>query len=54
MRLGDVVYTITKWTGIYWLVKSISKLLGVDCGCDARRDKWNKISDDWNKINRNG
>ncbi len=54
MRLGDIVYYITKYTGIRWVVKSVSKLLGVDCGCDERREKWNKISDDWNNIDRNG
>ena len=41
MRLGDLVYTITKWTGIRWLVK---KLAGDnDCGCDKRQEDWNKI-----------
>ena len=40
MRLGDLVYYITKYTGIRWLVK---KIWGDDCGCDQRRDDWNKI-----------
>lgn len=41
MKLGDLVYTITKWTGIRWLVK---KLAGKnDCGCDKRHREWNKI-----------
>ena len=41
MRLGDLVYTITKWTCIRWLVK---KLAGDnDCGCDKRQEDWNKI-----------
>jgi hypothetical protein len=42
MKLGDAVYWITKNTGIHWLVKTISKLLGKDCGCDERRQRWNK------------
>jgi|TARA_R110002153_G_scaffold98322_1_gene233336 hypothetical protein len=45
MKLGDLVYFITKWTGIRWIWKKIDP----DCGCDARRDKWNKI-----KFKRNG
>ena len=49
MRLGDLVYYITYYTGIYWLVKKISKALGKDCGCDKRRDEWNDIDLDlWN------
>lgn len=48
MRLGDIVYYITKYTGIRWVVKTINKWLGYeDCGCDRRRDAWNDI-----KINR--
>ena len=42
MRLGDLVYYITYYTGIHFLVKKISKLLGFDCGCDERRESWNK------------
>jgi hypothetical protein len=40
MRLGDFIYYITKYTGIRWVVK---KILGNDCGCDQRRDKYNDI-----------
>lgn len=48
--LGDVVYFITKNTGIHWLVKRITKWFGYEnCGCDDRRDKLNQI-----KINRYG
>lgn len=46
MGLGDLVEIITKYTGIKWLVK---KIWGEDCGCDERKEQWNKI-----KINRNG
>ncbi len=48
--LGDLIYYITKNTGIHWMTKKISKLLGFEnCGCDERRKKFNQI-----KINRNG
>lgn len=49
MKLGDLVYYITYYTGIHWLVKKISKALNKDCGCDKRRDEWNDIDLDlWN------
>jgi hypothetical protein len=47
MRLGDLVYYITKYTGIRWVVK---KIWGDDCGCDERRIRWNKK---WEDINLN-
>lgn len=40
MRLGDLVFYITKYTGIRWIVK---KIWGEDCGCDERRESWNDI-----------
>lgn len=43
MRLGDLVYYITYYTGIHWLVK---KLWGDDCGCHQRREDWNDINID--------
>jgi len=44
MKLGDLVFYITKYTGIRWLVKRVTKSLGVeDCGCDRRREEWNDI-----------
>ena len=46
MRLGDLVYYLTKYTGIRWVVKKISNWLEVDCGCDKRRDNWNEIKID--------
>lgn len=36
--LGDVVYAITKATGIKSLVDSTVK----DCGCEAKRERLNK------------
>ncbi len=47
MRLGDIVYYITKYTGIKWMVNKYHKIKGTECKCDERRKKWNKI-----KINR--
>jgi len=47
MRLGDLVYYITYYTGIRWIVK---KIWGEDCGCDQRREDWNDIDIDlWKK-----
>jgi len=44
LRLGDLVERITYYTGIKWLVKKSTKLLGYeDCGCKKRQDKWNDI-----------
>jgi hypothetical protein len=43
MKLGDIVYYITFYTGIHYIVKTISKKLGKDCGCDKRRDQWNSL-----------
>ena len=43
MKLGDLAYTITRYTGVHWIVKRISKWRGKDCGCDRRREEWNDI-----------
>ena len=44
MKLGDLVYYFTKYTGIRWVTKRVTKLFGIDdCGCDRRRDEWNDI-----------
>ena len=48
MKLGDLVYYITYYTGIRWLVK---KIWGDRCGCDKRRDEWNDIDLDLWKQN---
>ena len=47
MRLGDIVFYITKYTGIKYLVEKYHKYKGTKCKCDSRRQDWNKI-----KINR--
>ena len=39
MKLGDLVYYITKYTGIRYVWKKIFP----GCKCDERRKKWNKI-----------
>ena len=41
--LGDVIEVITKATGIKAIVEKVSDVLGVDCGCDERRDKLNNL-----------
>lgn len=43
MRLGNLIELITKYTGIKWLVKKVSKVLGVSCGCDKRKEDLNDI-----------
>lgn len=51
MKLGDLVYYFTKYTGIRWIVKKIAGKN--DCGCDRRREEWNdieiKFDDKWKK-----
>ena len=42
MKLGDLVYYITYYTGIRWVVK---KIWGEDCGCDERQRKLNEWTD---------
>ena len=41
--LGDVVEAFTKATGIKAVVDKVSDVLGVDCGCDERREKINNL-----------
>lgn len=40
MKLGNVLETIFKYTGIKWIVK---QLWGEACGCDERKDKLNNL-----------
>ena len=40
--LGDTVEKITKATGIKTMVKTMSKVIGKDCGCRDRREFLNK------------
>ena len=39
MKLGDLVYYFTKYTGIRYIWKKIYP----DCKCDKRREEWNDI-----------
>ena len=41
--LGDDIEKITKATGIKAVVDKVSEVTGIDCGCDDRKDKYNKI-----------
>jgi len=41
MKLGDLLETIFRYTGIKWIVK---KLFGEDCGCEERKEKLNDIT----------
>jgi hypothetical protein len=41
--LGDTIEQITTATGIKAAVDWFSKTTGIDCGCEARKDKLNKL-----------
>lgn len=41
--VGDTLEKFTKSTGIKKLVDKTSEALGVDCGCDERKAKLNKL-----------
>lgn len=43
MKLGDLVFHITRLTGIKYIVDLYHKKMGKKCKCDDRRKKWNKI-----------
>jgi hypothetical protein len=45
MKLGDLVFYITKYTGI----RAVWKFFSPNCNCDKRRESLNKI-----KFKRNG
>jgi hypothetical protein len=49
--LGDTVEKITKATGIKKAVELFSKATGIDCGCDERQEKLNKLFPYNGKIN---
>lgn len=40
--LGDTIARFTQSTGIKKVVKTISKVTGVPCGCNKRKEKLNK------------
>ena len=41
--LGDTIEAITEATGIKKAVEVFSEVTGLDCGCDKRKEKLNKI-----------
>ena len=41
--MGDVVESITTATGIKAAVDWFSEATGIDCGCDARKEKLNRL-----------
>jgi len=41
--LGDDIEKITEATGIKKAVEWFSEATGIDCGCDARKEKLNKL-----------
>jgi len=43
MKLGDLIYYITKYTGIKYLVDSWHNYRGTKCNCNNRRKKLNEI-----------
>jgi len=50
MRLGDLLETIFKYTGIKWIVEKLTNFLGYEsCGCEDRKKALNNL-----KIYRNG
>tara|TARA_R110000796_G_scaffold48672_4_gene116714 strand:- start:3429 stop:3575 length:147 start_codon:yes stop_codon:yes gene_type:complete len=43
MKLGDLIYYTTKYTGIKYLVDTYHKVMGSKCNCDSRRKALNNI-----------
>jgi len=41
--LGDTIEAITEATGIKAMVEMFSEATGIDCGCDERKEKLNKL-----------
>lgn len=39
--LGDLVYYMTTYTGIGWLMHRYRKATGFECNCMRRRKVWN-------------
>lgn len=46
MRLGDIIFYITKYTGIKFIVDTYHKYKGSKCKCEDRRKKLNEIKID--------
>ena len=43
MKIGDLIYYITKYTGIKYLVEKYHIYRGTKCKCDQRRKSLNNI-----------
>ena len=43
MKIGDLIFYITKYTGIKYIVDSYHKYKGTKCNCPERRKKLNEI-----------
>ena len=41
--IGDTIEKITEATGVKKAVELFSKVTGIDCGCDKRKEKLNKM-----------
>ena len=51
MKIGNIIYYITKYTGIKYLVDKYHKLRGTKCDCNNRRKKLNEIKiDRWKNL----
>jgi hypothetical protein len=40
--LGDAIEAVTEATGIKFVVEAISEATGIDCGCDEKKEIFNK------------
>ena len=49
--LGDTIEKITTATGIKAAVEMFSKATGIDCNCDARKEKLNRLIPYRKKVN---
>jgi len=45
--LGDIIFYITKFTGIAWLTHKLHMLTGFECNCMKRRKYLNKFAIKW-------
>jgi len=43
MRLGDIIFYITKYTGIKYIVDKYHEARGTECNCGKRRNKLNNM-----------
>ena len=43
MKLGNLIYYTTKYTGIKYLVESYHAFKGTKCNCNNRRKSLNKL-----------